>query len=220
MTKCIGTEQESAMADRYQTVLLFGAPGAGKGTQGELLGNIPGYFHMSTGDMFRSIDRHSEIGRAFFEYSSRGELVPDEVTIELWRTYVHAQTVLGIFKPHSDLLILDGIPRTVAQTSLMEEYINVLGVMHLNAQNPEDMIARLRQRALQQKRADDAKEDVIRTRLDIYTKETRPVLEHYDESIVHEIDAIGSLGAVLANILKVLVPIQETCHSQTTATSA
>ena len=203
------------MADRYQTVLLFGAPGAGKGTQGAMLGRIPGYFHMSTGDMFRSLDKESELGRDFFNYSSRGELVPDEVTIELWRTYVHAQSILGIFKPHSDLLILDGIPRTVAQSTLMEKYIDVHGILHLSATNPEDMVARLRKRALQEKRADDAKEDVIRNRLDIYHRETRPVLDHYDPAIVHEIDAVGSLGCVLKNILDVVVPIQETCVSKT-----
>lgn len=203
------------MAGRYQTVLLFGAPGAGKGTQGAILGQIPGYFHMSTGDMFRSLDRESDLGKTFFEYSSRGELVPDEVTIELWHTYVEAQTTLGLFKPHADLLILDGIPRTVAQTSLIEKHINVHGVVHLAAANIEDMVARLRNRALQQKRADDAKEDVIRNRLDIYHRETRPVLDHYDPAIVHEVNAIGSLGAVLRNILDVVVPIQESCFSKT-----
>ncbi|PCI09254.1 adenylate kinase [bacterium] len=202
------------MADRLKTVLLFGAPGAGKGTQGSLLGSIPGYFHMSTGDMFRSLDKESELGQIFFEYSSKGELVPDEVTLELWHTYVHAQAILGMYKPYSDLLILDGIPRTVAQTTLMEQYINVLGVVHLSAVNPDDMIARLQNRALEQNRVDDAKEDIIRNRLEIYERETRPVLNHYDQSIVHEIDAIGTLGGVLSNILKVVAPIQDTCHTK------
>ena len=202
------------MTGRLKTVLLFGAPGAGKGTQGSLIGNIPGYFHMSTGDMFRSLDKKSELGEIFFEYSSKGELVPDEVTLELWHTYVHAQAILGMYKPYSDLLILDGIPRTVAQTSLMEKYIDVLGVIHLSAANPDDMIARLHNRAIEQKRVDDAKEDVIRNRLTVYERETRPVLDYYDQSIVHEIDAIGSLGEVLSNILKIISPIQAECHNQ------
>tara|TARA_R110002072_G_scaffold42064_21_gene118881 strand:+ start:149126 stop:149746 length:621 start_codon:yes stop_codon:yes gene_type:complete len=200
------------MADRLKTVLLFGAPGAGKGTQGELLGHIPGYFHMSTGDMFRSLDKESELAQTFFKYSSKGELVPDEVTLELWHTYVKAQATLGIYKPHADLLILDGIPRTLAQTTLMDQYIEVLGIVHLSAANPDDMVARLRNRALEQKRVDDAKEDVIRNRLDIYERETRPVLNYYDQSLVHEIDAIGTLGGVLSNILQVVAPIQAACH--------
>lgn len=202
------------MADRYQTVLLFGAPGAGKGTQGQLLGRIPGFFHMSTGDMFRSLDKDSELAKTFNQYSSKGGLVPDEVTIELWNTYVHAQTILGLFKPNTDLLILDGLPRTVAQTSLVDQHIDVLGIIHLAAADREDMVRRLRKRALQEKRVDDAREDVIRNRLDIYERETRPVLDRYDQSLVHEIDAVGSLGSVLEKILHVVVPIQESCHKQ------
>lgn len=196
------------MTDRYQTVLLFGAPGAGKGTQGELLGNIPGFFHMSTGDMFRTIDRQSELGQVFAEYSSRGELVPDEVTIETWRKYVHAQTVLGLFKPHADLLILDGIPRTAAQTEIMNQYIDVRGIIHLVATDTEEMVSRLQKRAIEQKRVDDAKIEVIRNRLEVYERETRPVLEQFDPSIIHEVNAIGSPAQVLSEVLSKLAPIQ------------
>lgn len=197
------------MTDRYKAVLLFGAPGAGKGTQGELIGNVPGYFHMSTGDMFRSLDKHSELGKVFYDYSSKGELVPDEVTVALWHQYVHAQALLGIFKPALELLILDGIPRTEAQTGLMDQYIDVLGVIHLVAKDRDEMVKRLSRRAMQQNRVDDAREEVVRTRLEIYDRETEPVLNHYDPSIVHQVDAIGSPGAVLGEILRVLSPIRE-----------
>ena len=60
----------------YRTILLFGAPGSGKGTQGKILGSIPGFFHCACGDVFRSLDLKTEIGQAFLAYSSRGELVP------------------------------------------------------------------------------------------------------------------------------------------------
>lgn len=196
------------MSDRYQAILLFGAPGAGKGTQGELLGNIPGYFHISTGDMFRTLDRHSELGKVFDSYSSRGELVPDEVTVDLWREYTNALTVLSKYKPRSDLLALDGIPRTVAQTEIIKQYVDVRGIVHLVAPNTEEMVARLQKRAIEQKRVDDAKIEVIRNRLDVYERETRPVLDQFDDSIVHEVNALGTPGAVLAGILSVLAPIQ------------
>src|SRR3954463_12245962 len=97
-------------ASRYQTILLFGAPGAGKGTQGKILGFVPGFYHLSCGEVFRTLDTTSDLGRVFMEYSSRGELVPDEVTIEMWHQNMHAQTVLSLYKPHVDLLVLDGIP--------------------------------------------------------------------------------------------------------------
>ncbi len=196
------------MADRFKTVLMFGAPGAGKGTQGELLGNIPGFFHMSTGDMFRSLDRTSELGKTFESYSTKGELVPDELTIQLWQQYMHEQMDKGNFDPKSQLLILDGIPRTVEQAKHMEPLIEVLGVVHLAAMDKEAMIQRLQQRALKQKRADDAKEEVVRNRLDVYERETRPVLDLFDASVVHEIDAMGTMASVLAKVLTAVAPIQ------------
>ncbi len=198
------------MPDRkYQTILLFGAPGAGKGTQGQILAQIPGFHHISTGDMFRTLDLHSELGKVFYEYSSKGDLVPDEVTIQLWQQYAKAQSILGVFKPYEDLLVLDGVPRTKKQAELMEEYIDVLEVVHLVCHDMDAMIKRLRRRALKQNRADDAREDVIRNRFQVYLDETQPVLEHYPAEIVKEVDAVGSPGAVLQHILEVVVPVQE-----------
>src|SRR5438093_735323 len=106
------------MPTRSQTILLFGAPGSGKGTQGKILGQIPGFFHLSCGEVFRTLDVNSKIGKVFMEYSSRGELVPDEVTVQMWHENIHAQTVLSLYKPHVDMLVLDGIPRNVNQANL------------------------------------------------------------------------------------------------------
>ena len=74
--------------DRYRCVLLFGPPGVGKGTQGGILANIPGFFHLSVGDVFRSIDIGSEAGKQVYDYISRGELVPNELTMKIWKTAV------------------------------------------------------------------------------------------------------------------------------------
>lgn len=197
------------MPDRYQTVLLFGPPGVGKGTQGRILAQIPGFYHISTGDMFRSLDIHSELGRVFVEYSSKGELVPDEVTTKLWEEHTHALTVLSRFKPREDLLILDGMPRTVKQARLLEEHIEVLEVVHLVANDMNKMVKRLQRRALKENRVDDAKESVIRNRFEVYEQETRPVLDFYSDDLIREVDAMGSPGNVLQHILEVLVPVQE-----------
>ena len=196
------------MAERFKTVLLFGAPGAGKGTQGELIGNVPGFYHMSTGDMFRSLDRSSEAGQKFEHYSSRGELVPDEVTIELWQEHMDRLIAEGAYDPATTILILDGLPRNVAQAKVIEPLIEILAVIHLNAKDREAMVARLRQRALKQNRADDAKEDVVRNRLDIYERDTRPVLDVYDNSLVHDVDAINTMAMVMSEVLAILAPLQ------------
>ncbi len=198
------------MASRYQTILLFGAPGAGKGTQGKILGEIPGFFHVSCGDIFRSMDMNSKIGRIFREYSSRGELVPDDVTVQMWATNIHAQTVLSIFKPDVDILVLDGIPRNPSQAVLMKKHIKVLKVIHLVCPDKDKMIDRLQRRALKENRADDAKVEVIRRRWEVYERETFPVLECYDKKIIADVDAMGSPAGVLQQILTQVVPVQET----------
>lgn len=195
---------------RYQTVLLFGAPGAGKGTQGKILGQIPGFFHVSCGDIFRSMDMNSKIGKIFREYSSRGELVPDDVTVQMWATNIHAQTVLSIYKPHVDLLVLDGIPRNPKQAIIMKKHIKVLKIVHLVCPDKDKMIERLQRRALKENRADDAKVEVIRRRWDVYERETFPVLECYDKDVIAEVDAMRSPANVLQQILTHVVPVQET----------
>ncbi len=197
------------MSDRYQTVLLFGAPGAGKGTQGKILGSIPGFYHLSCGDVFRTLDTTSELGRLFMEYSSKGLLVPDDLTVKMWQQNMHARTVLSDYKPRQDLLILDGIPRNPKQAKLVARHINVLMVIHLVCRDKEEMIQRLRRRALKENRIDDAKEEVIRRRWKVYEAETYPVLGAYDASIVREVDATGSPANVLEHILQFVVPVQE-----------
>ncbi len=198
------------MAARYQTILLFGAPGAGKGTQGKILGQIPGFYHVSCGDIFRSMDMNSKIGKIFREYSSRGELVPNDATVQMWATNIQAQTILSIYKPNVDLLLLDGIPRNPEQAIIMKKHIKVLKVIHLVCPDKDKMIERLQRRAIKENRADDAKVEVIRRRWEVYERETFPVLECYDKKIIAEVDAMGSPANVLQQILTHIVPVQET----------
>lgn len=197
------------MNDRYQTVLLFGAPGAGKGTQGKILAQVPGFFHMSTGEMFRNIDITSDVGRIFHQYMSRGELVPDDVVIKLWSQTIHAYTILRLYKPEQDLLVLDGLPRNVAQAKLMHKHINVLKIVHLRCENKDDMIQRLAKRAMRENRPDDAKVEVIRRRWDVYERDTFPVLDYYSKDTVVDVPCIGSPSMILAKILEAVAPVQD-----------
>jgi len=197
------------MPERYKTLLLFGAPGAGKGTQGQILGQIPGFYHCACGDVFRNIDIHSELGKIFYEYSSRGELVPDEVTVKMWAENIKARHTIGDFKPHEDLMVLDGIPRTVEQAKLMDEHIEVLKIIHLTCKDERAMFERLRRRALKENRYDDADEKVIRNRWQVYQQETEPVLEHYDRRLIEDVDSIGSPVRILRDILDIIVPVHD-----------
>jgi adenylate kinase len=197
------------VSQTYQTVLLFGPPGVGKGTQGQILARIPGFFHVSTGDIFRNLDIDSDIGKLFYQFSSRGELVPDDITIKIWSQHVYASTILGLFKPKQDLLVLDGLPRSVNQAKLLYRYINVLKIIHLVSRDEEELFDRMRKRALKSNRVDDAKEDVIRRRYEVYRNETFPVLEFYPKEDIVEIDAMGSPAVVLSSVLDVLAPLQD-----------
>lgn len=197
------------MACRYKTLLLFGPPGVGKGTQGKLLGQIPGLRHVATGDMFRSLDPDSELGRKFAEVSARGELVPDELTIKCWQNYMQELIDAGGYDPHRDLLMLDGIPRSIAQADAMDPYIDVLKVIHLRCVDVDEMVARMKRRAQMEGRPDDSDESVIRHRFRVYESETEPVLSHYDPSIVEGVNAVGSPVEVLKNILQAIVPVYD-----------
>jgi len=173
-------------------LLMLGAPGSGKGTQGKVLGAIPRFFHCACGDAFRSLDTRTPLGQRFVEYSSKGELVPDELTVELWKAQIDRVADSGTYKPDLDILVLDGIPRNVHQAEILSQYIKVTQVFHLSCPDREELVRRMRKRALKENRLDDAKEDVIRSRFATYEAETKPILDFYSERLVCEIDAAQS----------------------------
>ena len=193
---------------RYRTILLFGAPGSGKGTQGKIIGTIPGFRHSATGDIFRSLDLQSEMGRKFWEYAGRGELVPDEFTIRLWKQYIKGMEMVNQFHPESEFLVLDGLPRNLGQAKLLDDTLEVVQIVYLRA-DLNKMIERLRRRALKENRFDDASDEVIKKRFEVYERETRPVLDYYPPEKVYRVDATMSQIRVLNEIVKVLVPLKE-----------
>jgi adenylate kinase len=195
------------MATRYPSILLFGSPGVGKGTQGQILGSVPGFFHLATGDMFRSLDKESEIGMEFTRYSSQGLLVPDSLTVRLWRQHVEQLIRRELYDPSKDVLLLDGIPRSEPQAEVMRDHIDPFMVIHLVCENLDEMVRRMKKRATEQGRPDDANESVIRKRFEVFEEQTAPVLACYDESIVVNIDALGTPVEVLQRVLNAVVPV-------------
>ena len=186
---------------KYRTYLIFGAPGSGKGTQGRTLGTIPTFFHCACGDVFRSIDTRTSLGKAFLEFSSKGQLVPDEMTVELWRGSIERCVDSQQFQPDVDYLVLDGIPRNVSQAELMDPFIEVKKVFHLSCPDRNKIVARLKKRAIKDNRLDDANEEVIRQRLDTYQRESKPLLDHYGNDLIVNIDATELPVMVLNTIV-------------------
>lgn len=176
---------------KVKTVLLFGAPGCGKGTQGKMLGTLPGFFHLACGDVFRALDLSSDLGKVFLQCSSRGELVPDDVTVQLWREHLNRLIQGGSFKPKTTTLVLDGIPRNVAQAKILSDDIDVVKLFLLGVgRKKEVLVQRLKSRALKDNRLDDANEETIRRRLDVYEKESTPVVNFYPQRVRSEVDAL------------------------------
>jgi adenylate kinase len=193
---------------KYRTILMFGAPGSGKGTHGKILGSIPGYVHCSCGEVFRNLNPETPLGKVFVEYSSRGELVPDEPTIELWQQFAHGLVASGRFDPATNTLVLDGIPRNVRQAQMLRKFLDVGAIFYLCSANFKNLVARMQRRALKENRLDDANIDVIRERLKVYEDETKPVLNFYGKEIVHRINTDGTPPETFARILRQVIKLR------------
>lgn len=191
---------------KLPAVLMFGMPGVGKGTQGALLGTMTGFFHISTGEIFRSLDPDSDDGKLIAGLIDRGELVPDDSAVDIWKRWLNEQIADGTCNPVNDVLVLDGIPRRVRQCELLEQCVDVLAVVHLNAPSDEPVVERLKQRAVNEGRADDADEQIIRRRFEIYREMTRPVLDYYAPEIVQSVNPLGTQMEVKKRILECVIP--------------
>ncbi|MCX8237740.1 MAG: nucleoside monophosphate kinase [Akkermansiaceae bacterium] len=193
---------------RKPAILILGAPGSGKGTQGAVLAQIPRFYHYSSGDVFRQLDTRTELGRKFVEYSKRGELVPDELTIQLWASHMKDLVTSHRYKPDIDILVLDGIPRNQDQAKMLEDHVEIHQVFHLSCPNRDELARRLRKRALKEQRLDDASEVVIQHRIKTYEDETKPILDYYGKEIRCDIDATQSPAKVLYDILAKLQTLE------------
>ena len=186
---------------RKPAVLFLGAPGAGKGTQGAILGQIPRFYHYASGDIFRRLDTRTELGQQFVEFSKKGELVPDELTVQLWASHMDSIIQTRQYKPDADILVLDGIPRNVQQARMLEDHVEIHQVFHLSCPDRNELARRMRKRALKEQRLDDASEEVIQLRIQTYEAATKPILEYFPDEIRCDLDATQSPAKVLYDIL-------------------
>ena len=173
-------------------VVLFGAPGCGKGTQSELLEKRFGLSHVSTGEIIRShIKSQTELGLQMQEYISRGELAPDSVVIGMIENYLaDNKGIKGT--------IFDGFPRTTAQAEAFDKILEKLNdsvdIMIYMDVPEEELVKRILLRGKESGRADDASEDVIRNRIAVYNQQTAVVADYYRAQGKYV--AVPSLGTI------------------------
>jgi adenylate kinase len=194
---------------RYRTHLLFGMPGSGKGTQGHVLGQLPDLIHISMGDIFRKVPRHGRIGREIEQYTSQGKMVPDELTVRIFRQHLHILELQEMLMPEQHTLILDGLPRSYAQAEMLESHLEVVQIFHLCIQDKKLAMERLKIRALRENRLDDMNDEVIRRRLSTYYEDTYKTLSFYPSEIIFEVDAGQCMIDVLRDIVNRLSEVKQ-----------
>lgn len=184
-------------------LVIFGKPGAGKGTQAEFLKTAYNLKHISTGDVFRfNIKNGTELGALAKSYIDKGELVPDEVTIKMLQDEVEKNANAGGF-------IFDGFPRTTAQAEALDVFLEsknmkIDATIALEA-NDEVLIQRLLERGKISGRSDDQDEAKIRNRFDEYNEKTAPLITYYEgESKFHSVNGIGEIAEITERIKTVI----------------
>ena len=183
-------------------LILFGAPGCGKGTQAARLAEHYDLYHISTGEVIRSeIQRGTELGKSMEAYISRGALAPDSIVVEMVRDYMRTHSVKGC--------MFDGFPRTTAQAEIFDKLLaemnSKVDVMIYMDVPEEELVKRILLRGKDSGRADDASEDVIRNRIEVYRAQTAIVAEHYTAQQKYaEIDGLGTMDEVFDRLSKVI----------------
>ncbi len=188
-------------------LILFGPPGAGKGTQANKISENYVAAHISTGDMLRSaVKNGTELGTLAKSFMDKGELVPDDVIIGIIKDRIKEGDAKQGF-------MLDGFPRTIAQAEalngmLEEESESIDTVVSIEV-NDEEIISRILERAKIEGREDDT-EDVVRNRLNVYRNQTEPLKDFYKtEGILAEVDGMGTIDEVFDRIKEVLNKVEQ-----------
>lgn len=185
----------------FRALLIFGPPGSGKGTLGKFLSSAGNHFHLSSGDIYRGLSPESPAGQLYHSYAAKGHLLPDEIAIKIWHHFVHGLIATNRYFPSQQLLLLDGLPRTIRQVDLLQKYLVVERIIVLEVKQTDELFKRIQRRAIIEKRTDDLDPEVLKTRMNVYKKDTMRVLQHYPENLIARFNAEQKPLEVLRDVL-------------------
>ena len=194
-------------------LVLFGPPGAGKGTQAILLAQTFNLVHLSTGDLLRQeIAEKTDLGRLAEQLIDKGELVPDYLVVSM----IEAQ----LNKPKTTIgFIFDGFPRTVAQAQALDQLLmdhhSKVSVMLCLVVDKEELVERLLKRGLTSGRCDDLEAATIEHRIDIYNEKTAPIISYYEsQGKYYPIQGMGTIAEIAENLKQAVLTIQSKSPSK------
>ena len=180
-------------------IVLFGAPGAGKGTQAVMLAEKYHLLHLSTGDILRKeITTGTALGKQAQQFTDKGEFVPDELVINIIRSQIEQH-------PDAQGFIFDGFPRTTAQAEALDKMLKTSGIqitaMIALEVETEELVKRLTLRGESSGRADDSSLDVIHNRIDVYHQKTKPLIGYYDaQHKFYPVNGIGDISEIFERL--------------------
>ncbi|MCG5053934.1 MAG: nucleoside monophosphate kinase [Myxococcales bacterium] len=183
----------------HRAILLFGYPGSGKGTQGKILNALPGFHHVAMGEIFRGLKPGNPLYDEVWSYLKAGNLVPDQLVMDLFAQHIEQRKI-----PQADLLVIDGIPRNRTQVNLLNQLAAVIKIFKLSVYNEDLVVRRMKKRAMTENRPDDASDDVIAHRLEVYRTETESCIKAYPGTILTRIQADQPVFDVHLDIMNAL----------------
>ncbi len=187
-------------------IVLFGPPGSGKGTQATYIVNSKKLTHISTGDIFRkNISQNTKLGQLASDFMNKGQLVPDQLTIDL------LETEIDTYK-NSNGFIFDGFPRTLPQAEAFDKFLDIKSmsldkIISLEV-SEDELVARLLKRGLDSGRKDDQNPDIIRNRIKVYESQTSILKTYYMENLKDKFFTINgerTIDVITKDILDILL---------------
>lgn len=186
---------------KFSVILLFGPPGSGKATLGRFLSDGGMQYHLSSGEIFKSLPVSSDAGKLYYSYAKNGQFLPDDITIEIWKYYVQGLIATNSYYPESQDLLLDGLPRTILQAQMLQNYVKIRHVIVLEINDKEELKKRIASRARREGRVDDVHLNEWEKKIDSYHQRLDSILKFYPNHLVSKVNAQQKPLEVLRDVL-------------------